>query len=437
MQSHLTNLGIRKFVSIHVKSSECLDTHYFAVLIGAGATTVNPYLTIDSIYQRFEKGLFGKLSFDECVQRYVKAINDGLLKIMSKMGISVISSYRGGLNFQSLGLSRSLVSEYFPGLESRISGIGILGIENMIKKHHEKAFRENIISLPIGGIYKYRHGGETHGYQAKTMHLLQSAVTNDSFDTYKKYSKLIHDMPPIHLRDLLGFKSKKKPISLEEVESVTEIRKRFGTGSMSMGALSKEAHETLAIAMNRIGGASCSGEGGEDEERFVPRANGDNANSRVKQVASGRFGVTAKYLNHCNEIEIKVAQGAKPGEGGQLPGFKVSKYISKLRHSTPGVTLVSPPPHHDIYSIEDLAQLIYDLKQINPKARVGVKLVASTGVGTVAAGVAKAKADIILISGHNGGSGATPQTSVKYVGLPWEMGLTETNQILTMNNLET
>ena len=435
IHTYLTFLGIRKFVSIHVKSSECLDTHYFAVLIGAGATTVNPYLTLDSIHQRFEKGLFGKLSFDECINRYVKAINDGLLKIMSKMGISVISSYRGGLNFQSLGLSRSLVSEYFPGLESRISGIGILGIEEMIKKHHQNTFRENIISLPIGGIYKYRHGGETHGYQAKTMHLLQSAVTNDSFDTYRKYSKLIHEMPPIHLRDLLGFKSKKKSILLDEVESITEIRKRFGTGSMSMGALSKEAHETLAIAMNRIGGASCSGEGGEDEDRFVPRANGDNANSRVKQVASGRFGVTAKYLNHCNEIEIKIAQGAKPGEGGQLPGFKVSKYISKLRHSTPGVTLVSPPPHHDIYSIEDLAQLIYDLKQINPKARVGVKLVASTGVGTVAAGVAKAKADIILISGHNGGSGATPQTSVKYVGLPWEMGLTETNQILTMNNL--
>ena len=435
IQSRLTNLGIRKFASIHVRSSECLDTHYFAVLIGAGATTVNPYLTIDSIHQRFEKGLFGKLSFDECVHRYVKAINDGLLKIMSKMGISVISSYRGGLNFQSLGLSRSLVSEYFPGLESRISGIGILGIEKMILKHHAESFRENVISLPIGGIYKYRHGGETHGYQAKTMHLLQSAVTSDSFDTYKKYSKLIHQMPPIHLRDLLDFKSKRSPISLDEVESITEIRKRFGTGSMSMGALSKEAHETLAIAMNRIGGASCSGEGGEDEARFKPRENGDNANSRVKQVASGRFGVTAKYLNHCNEIEIKVAQGAKPGEGGQLPGFKVSKYISKLRHSTPGVTLVSPPPHHDIYSIEDLAQLIYDLKQINPKARVGVKLVASTGVGTVAAGVAKAKADIILISGHNGGSGATPQTSVKYVGLPWEMGLTETNQILTMNNL--
>ncbi len=435
VQTHLVKQGLRKFVSIHVRSSECLDTHYFAVLIGAGATTVNPYLALDSIYQRFEKGLFGKYSYEECISRYVKAVNDGLLKIMSKMGISVISSYRGGLNFQSLGLSRSLVSEYFPGMESRISGIGLIGLEEVVKRHHQNAFREGVLSLPIGGIYKYRSGGETHGYQAKTMHLLQSAVTNDSYETFKKYSKLISEIPPINLRDLLDFKSRRKPITLDEVESVTEIRKRFGTGSMSMGALSKEAHETLAIAMNRIGGASCSGEGGEDEKRFTPKENGDSANSRVKQVASGRFGVTAKYLNHCNEIEIKIAQGAKPGEGGQLPGFKVSNYIAKLRHSTPGVTLVSPPPHHDIYSIEDLAQLIYDLKQINPVARVGVKLVASNGVGTVAAGVAKAKADIILISGHNGGSGATPQTSVKYVGMPWEMGLTETNQILTMNGL--
>ena len=435
IQSYLVKKGLRKFISINVKSSECLDTHYYAVLIGAGATTVNAYLAIDSIYQRFEKGLFGKFSFEECVRRYIKAVNDGLLKIMSKMGISVISSYRGGLNFQSLGLSRGLVADYFPGLESKISGIGLSGIEDMIRKQHDATYSDNIITLPIGGIYKYRHGGETHAYQAKTIHLLQTAVGNDSYDLFKKYSKLMSDMPPIHLRDLLDFRFKYKPIPLEEVESVTHIRKRFGSGSMSLGALSKEAHETLAIAMNRIGGASCSGEGGEDESRAIPRENGDNANSRVKQIASARFGVTATYLNNCNEIEIKMAQGAKPGEGGQLPGFKVTKEIARLRHSTPGVTLVSPPPHHDIYSIEDLAQLIYDLKQINPKARVGVKLVASSGIGTIAAGVAKAKADIILISGHNGGTGATPQTSVKYVGLPWEMGLTETNQILTLNNL--
>ena len=435
VQSHLVKKGLRKFTSINVRSSECLDTHYYAVLIGVGATTVNAYLAIDSIYQRYTKGLFGKLSFEECVNRYIKAVNDGLLKIMSKMGISVISSYRGGLNFQSLGLSRGLVADYFPGLESKISGIGLSGIEDMIRKQHEATYSENIITLPIGGIYKYRHGGETHAYQAKTIHLLQTAVGNDSYELFKKYSKLMSEMPPIHLRDLLDFRFKNKAIPLQEVESVTHIRKRFGSGSMSLGALSKEAHETLAIAMNRIGGASCSGEGGEDEIRSVPRENGDNANSRVKQIASARFGVTATYLNNCNEIEIKMAQGAKPGEGGQLPGFKVTKEIAKLRHSTPGVTLVSPPPHHDIYSIEDLAQLIYDLKQINPKARVGVKLVASGGIGTIAAGVAKAKADIILISGHNGGTGATPQTSVKYVGLPWEMGLTETNQILTLNNL--
>ena len=264
--------------------------------------------------------------------------------------------------------------------------------------------------------------------------MLQTAVTNGSYEIYKKYAKGIYDLPQISLRDLIGF-NEKNSISLDEVEPLEEILKRFGSGSMSHGALSKEAHETLAIGMNRIKGASCSGEGGEDKSRFRILDNGDSANSRVKQIASARFGVTIDYLNNCNEIEIKIAQGAKPGEGGQLPGFKVTDEIAKLRHSTPGVTLISPPPHHDIYSIEDLAQLIYDLKQINPNARVGVKLVASSGIGTIAAGVAKAKADIILISGHSGGTGATPQTSVKYVGIPWEMGLTEANQVLTLNNL--
>jgi glutamate synthase (NADPH/NADH) large chain len=266
---------------------------------------------------------------------------------------------------------------------------------------------------------------------------LQSAVTNNSFEVYKKYTKGIYDLPPINLRDLIGFRKRylKTPLDISEIEPISEILKRFGSGSMSHGALSKEAHETLAIGMNRIKGASCSGEGGEDEQRFKVMENSDSSNSRVKQIASARFGVTINYLNNCNEIEIKTAQGAKPGEGGQLPGFKVTDEIARLRHSTPGVTLISPPPHHDIYSIEDLAQLIYDLKQVNPNARVGVKLVASTGIGTIAAGVAKAKADIILISGHNGGTGATPQTSVKYVGIPWEMGLTEVNQVLTLNNL--
>ena len=269
----------------------------------------------------------------------------------------------------------------------------------------------------------------------KLIHLLQSAVGSGSYELYKKYSAGIHNLPPINIRDLLEFKNKRKPIDINEVEPIEEILKRFGSGSMSHGALSAEAHETLAMGMNRIKGASCSGEGGEDAKRFKTLPNGDSANSRVKQIASARFGVTVDYLNNANEIEIKIAQGAKPGEGGQLPGFKVTEEIARLRHSTPGVTLISPPPHHDIYSIEDLAQLIYDLKQINPGARVGVKLVASTGIGTIAAGVAKAKADIILISGHSGGTGASPQTSIKYAGIPWEMGLTEANQILTLNNL--
>ena len=435
VNSNLVKLGLRGYCSLNIETSETLDTHSFAVLIGVGATTINPYLTIDSIYQRFEKNLFGKLNFNECVIRFKKSIENGLLKIMSKMGISVISSYRGGCNFETVGLSRALVSDYFPGMISRISGIGLIGIEKKIKSIHEKAYKKDVQILPIGGIYKYRKTGEKHQFQGNLIHTLQNAVTNGSYKTFKKYSEGINNMEPINLRDLLDFRKNKKSISIDEVEPIENLTKRFGSGSMSHGALSAEAHETLAIGMNRIKGASCSGEGGEDSARFKVQNNGDSANSRVKQVASARFGVTIDYLNNCNEIEIKIAQGAKPGEGGQLPGFKVTKEIAKLRHSTPGVTLISPPPHHDIYSIEDLAQLIYDLKQINPKARIGVKLVAATGIGTIAAGVAKAKADVILISGHSGGTGASPQTSVKYAGIPWEMGLTEANQILTLNNL--
>ena len=434
VHTNLVRLGLRGYVSINVQSGECLDTHSFATVIGVGATTVNPYLAFDSLYERFQKKLFGNLSFDDCVIRYIKSVNLGLLKIMSKMGISVLSSYRGGCNFETVGLSRTIVDEYFPGVTSKISGIGLMGIEKKIRNIHKDAFKTSSNILPIGGIYRYRKNGEKHQYQGKLIHLLQSAVTSGSYDTYKKYTKGIYDLPPISLRDLVDFK-KKTPVDINEVEPIENILIRFGSGSMSHGALSKEAHETLAVAMNRIKGASCSGEGGEDAARFKTLSNGDSANSRVKQIASARFGVTIDYLNNCNEIEIKIAQGAKPGEGGQLPGFKVTDEIARLRHSTPGVTLISPPPHHDIYSIEDLAQLIYDLKQINPKARVSVKLVASSGVGTIAAGVAKAKADIILISGHNGGTGASPQTSVKYVGIPWEMGLTEANQVLTLNNL--
>ncbi len=435
VHSHLIKNGLRGYCSLNVECSDVLDTHSFAVLIGVGATTINPYLAIDSIHQRFEKKLFGKSDFESCIKKFKKSIDAGLLKIMSKMGISVISSYRGGCNFEAVGLSRGIVSDYFPGMSSRISGIGIIGIEKKIKELHIKSSKLHNFTLPIGGLYRYRKSGEEHQHQGNLIHLLQSAVGKGSYELYRKYSSGINGLPPINLRDLLQFKSKRESIDIKEVEPIEEILKRFGSGSMSHGALSAEAHEVLAKGMNRIKGASCSGEGGEDPKRFKILSNGDSANSRVKQIASARFGVTIDYLNNSNEIEIKMAQGAKPGEGGQLPGFKVTNEIARLRYSTPGVTLISPPPHHDIYSIEDLAQLIYDLKQVNPKARVSVKLVASTGIGTIAAGVAKAKADIILISGHSGGTGASPQTSIKYAGIPWEMGLTEANQILTLNNL--
>ena len=435
IHSHLVKLSLRGYASINVQTAEAMDTHSFAVLIGVGATTINPYLALDSIFQRYEKKLFGKLDFGSCIERFKKSINAGLLKIMSKMGISVLSSYRGGCNFEAVGLSRGLVADYFPGMISRISGIGISGIEKKIQDLHFKTYQKNVVMLPIGGLYKYRKSGEDHQFQGNLIHLLQHSVGKKSYETFKKYSEGINNLNPTNLRDLLEFKKVNKPLNIDEVEPIEKITPRFGSGSMSHGALSSEAHETLAVGMNRIKGSSCSGEGGEDEKRFKILKNGDSSNSKVKQVASARFGVTVKYLNNCSEIEIKIAQGAKPGEGGQLPGFKVTKEIARLRHSTPGVTLISPPPHHDIYSIEDLAQLIYDLKQVNPNARIGVKLVAATGIGTIAAGVAKAKADVILISGHSGGTGASPQTSVKYAGVPWEMGLTEANQILTLNNL--
>jgi glutamate synthase (NADPH/NADH) large chain len=435
VHTHLVRKGLRTFASINVRSAEALDTHYFAVLIGVGATTVNAYLAQEAIADRHARGLFGKLGYDECVQRYKKAVEDGLLKIMAKMGIAVVSSYRGGYNFEAVGLSRALVNDFFPGMPAKISGEGFESLFINAQMRHEKAFDEDVIALPIGGLYRYRFNSEAHAYQANLIHLLQTAVARNSYSDYQKFARGLRDQPPIALRDLLDFVGDTKPVPLESVESQTEIMKRFITPGMSLGALSPEAHETLAIAMNRIGAKAVSGEGGEDPIRFKPYANGDNANSVIKQIASGRFGVTAEYLNACDEIEIKVAQGAKPGEGGQLPGFKVTDLIARLRHSTPGVTLISPPPHHDIYSIEDLAQLIYDLKQINPRARVCVKLVSSAGIGTVAAGVAKAHADAILISGHVGGTGASPQTSIKYAGTPWEMGLSEVNQVLTLNGL--
>ncbi|MDT8326697.1 MAG: glutamate synthase large subunit, partial [Roseovarius sp.] len=434
VHSHLTRKGLRTFCSLNVRSAECIDPHYFAVLIGAGATVVNAYLAEDSIADRIERGLIDG-SLTDAVARYRAAIDQGLLKIMSKMGISVISSYRGGLNFEAVGLSRAMCAEYFPGLTSRISGIGVSGVQAKLEEVHTRAYRGGQDILPIGGFYKARKSGETHAWGAQSMHMLQVACNKASYEMWKRYSAAMQANPPIHLRDLMAIKALGVAIPIEEVESVTAIRKRFVTPGMSLGALSPEAHKTLNVAMNRIGARSDSGEGGEDPAHFTPEANGDNPSAKIKQVASGRFGVTAEYLNHCEELEIKVAQGAKPGEGGQLPGMKVTDLIARLRHSTKGVTLISPPPHHDIYSIEDLAQLIYDLKQINPTVKVTVKLVAQSGVGTIAAGVAKAKADVILISGHNGGTGASPATSIKYAGLPWEMGLTEAHQVLSMNNL--
>ncbi len=435
VHSHLVRQHLRPFTSLNVRSGECMDVHYFAVLVGVGATTVNAYLAQEAIADRHRRGLFGELSLPESLARYKKAVSDGILKVMSKMGISVLSSYRGGYNFEALGLSRALVGEFFPGMSSRISGIGLPGIQKKVVALHNTAWLEAVTTLPVGGFYRYRRSGELHAFEGRQIHMLQQAVATDSYGTYRKYTEAAYAMPPIALRDLLAFDFKDDSIPIDEVDSITEIRKRLVTPGISLGALSPEAHETLTIAMNRIGAKSDSGEGGEDPERYQPRPDGDNASSAIKQVASGRFGVTAEYLNNCREIEIKIAQGAKPGEGGQLPGIKVTELIARLRHSTPGVTLISPPPHHDIYSIEDLAQLIYDLKQINPEALVCVKLVAQNGVGTVAAGVAKAKADVILISGHSGGTGASPQSSIKYAGIPWEMGLAETHQVLTLNGL--
>ena len=435
VHTHLVRKGLRAYSSVNVRAAECLDTHCYAVLIGVGATTVNAYLSEAAIADRHARGLFDGLTLAECLERHRKAVDDGLLKIMSKMGIAVISSYRGGYNFEAVGLSRALVNDLFPGMPTKISGEGFASLFINAQDKHLAAFEPAVVRLPVGGFYKHRAGGEAHAYSAHLMHLLQTAVAKDSYSSYLQFSQGVRELEPVYLRDLMEFNYADEPVPIDEVEAITEIRKRFNTPGMSLGALSPEAHETLAIAMNRIGAKSVSGEGGEEKRRYSPFPNGDNASSPIKQVASGRFGVTAEYLGACEELEIKVAQGAKPGEGGQLPGFKVTEFIAKLRHSTPGVTLISPPPHHDIYSIEDLAQLIYDLKQINPRARVCVKLVSSAGIGTIAAGVAKAHADVILVSGNTGGTGASPQTSIKFAGTPWEMGLSEANQVLTLNGL--
>ena len=435
VNSHLVRKKMRKKTSILVRSNECYDVHALAVMIGAGATVVHPALAEATVLDRHARGLFPKLTAAEALDNLREAMSAGLLKIMSKMGISVVSAYRGGLNFEAIGLARAVASEFFPGLPSRISGMGLNGIESRVRAHHAKAYGiSSAAALSVGGFYRERAGTERHAWNGDAIHLLQTAVTRGAYQLYKNYAETIYARPPVNLRDLLDFQPS-NPIAIEQVEPVVDIRKRFVAPAMSLGALSPEAHELLAIAMNRIGATSNSGEGGEGPERYQPRSSGDNPNSTIKQVASGRFGVTAEYLNSASEIQIKVAQGAKPGEGGQLPGFKVTTEIARLRHATPGVMLISPPPHHDIYSIEDLAQLIYDLKQINPDCLVSVKLVAQAGIGTIAAGVAKAMADKIIISGHSGGTGASAYSSIKHAGIPWEMGLAEANQVLTLNRL--
>ena len=434
VHGRLVDEGLRTYCSLVVRAAEAIDAHTFAVLVGCGATAVNGWLAQETFLERLAGGRYPGLTLRDACLNHKAAVEAGLMKILAKKGISVISAYRGACEFEALGLSRALVAEFFPGMTSRISGIGLAGIEAQVIRKTARGFEAWRPALRIGGSHRIRAGEETHGWDAELIHRLQDATTRGDYGRFKAYSRRVRELPSIALRDLLDFREA-VPVAVEEVESVNDIRRRFVTPGMSLGALSPEAHETLNIAMNRIGARSVSGEGGEDPERYAPRPNGDNANSAVKQIASGRFGVTAEYLNQCREIEIKVAQGAKPGEGGQIPGFKVTEFIARMRHSTPGVGLISPPPHHDIYSIEDLAQLIYDLKQVNPDARVTVKLVAQSGIGAVAAGVAKAKADVILIAGHNGGTGASALGSIKHAGLPWEMGLSEAHQVLSLNGL--
>jgi len=381
----------------------------------------------------------GNTTFEAALKNYRKSINKGLLKVFSKMGISTLQSYRGAQVFEAIGLNKSLVEKYFTGTASRIEGVGLDVLAREAQVRHQHAFRavtESDTELDIGGDYQYRVRGEYHLLNPLTIGKLQHAVRENRYETFQEYTDLIdrQNKELCTLRGLMQFKEG-RPVPIEEVEPASEIVQRFATGAMSFGSISKEAHETLAIAMNRIGGRSNTGEGGEDEARYKPDPNGDSRRSAIKQVASGRFGVTTNYLVNADDLQIKIAQGAKPGEGGQLPGHKVDEVIARVRHSTPGVPLISPPPHHDIYSIEDLAQLIYDLKNANPKARISVKLVAEVGVGTVAAGVAKAHADVVLISGHDGGTGASPLTSIRHAGIPWELGLAETQQVLVLNDL--
>ncbi len=436
---HLVRLSLRGQVNIIVESGEPREVHHFATLFGYGADLIYPYLAYEVIENLVEEKEI-ELDKEKAIKNYIKAINKAILKILSKMGISTLQSYRGAQIFEALGISSEVIDRCFTGTVSRIGGLTFetLAKENLIR--HKNAFPDdfnfNVRILDTGGQYQWKKDGEFHLWNPESIAALQDAVRKGDYEKYKEFAKIINDQSknPTTLRSLLKFKDT-KPIPIEEVEPIESIMKRFATGAMSFGSISRGAHESMAIAMNRIGGKSNTGEGGEDPARFIPLPNGDSKRSAIKQVASGRFGVTTNYLVNADEIQIKIAQGAKPGEGGQLPGHKVSVTIAKTRYTTPGVTLISPPPHHDIYSIEDLAELIFDLKNVNPNARISVKLVSEVGVGTIAAGVAKGHADMILISGGDGGTGASPISSIKHAGLPWELGLSETHQTLVLNNL--
>ena len=436
---HLIREGTRTRCGIVVESGEPREAHHFSLLIGYGAGAVNPYVAFESLRGATADGTLKDVDAVQAIEQYIKAANKGILKVMTKMGISTVQSYRGAQIFEAIGLNHEVIDRYFTWTASRIEGVGLEVLANECQLRHHHAYEVSPAldgDLDPGGLYQWRRRGEYHMYNPDTVAKLQHAVRSGNYKLFKEYSQSVNDYSEklCTIRGLLKFKPG-TPLPLEEVEPASEIVTRFKTGAMSLGSISREAHENLAIAMNRIGGKSNTGEGGEDPVRYAPDPSGDSRRSAIKQVASGRFGVTSYYLVNADELQIKMAQGAKPGEGGQLPGHKVDEYIARIRYSTPGVGLISPPPHHDIYSIEDLAQLIHDLKNANNRARISVKLVAEVGVGTVAAGVAKAKADVVLISGDSGGTGASPLTSIKHAGLPWELGLAETQQVLVMNDL--
>ncbi|MEQ9571822.1 MAG: glutamate synthase-related protein, partial [Nitratireductor sp.] len=444
---HLIRKGLRTAVGLVVESGEPREVHHFCCLAGYGAEAINPYLAFDTLIEMHRRGEFPpEVDAQEIVTRYIKSIGKGILKVMSKMGISTYQSYCGAQIFDAVGLKKAFVERYFTGTATTIEGVGLEEVAAETVERHVAAFSNDPVlrnALDVGGEYMYRIRGEEHVWTPDAVASLQHAVRKGSFDTYKDYAEQI-DMASGRTKTIRGLfhirtaaEMGRKPVPLDEVEPVAEIVKRFSTGAMSFGSISREAHTTLARAMNTLGGKSNTGEGGEEPDRYMPLPDGSSnpERSAIKQVASGRFGVTTEYLVNADMVQIKVAQGAKPGEGGQLPGHKVDAIIAKVRHSTPGVGLISPPPHHDIYSIEDLAQLIFDLKNVNPAADISVKLVSEVGVGTVAAGVAKARADHITIAGYDGGTGASPLTSLKHAGSPWEMGLAETHQTLVLNGL--